>query len=225
MSKNAWLGATVACALLVSGAASAANLVTNGSFENGSFTDNTGQDTDSLPLGSTAMTGWTVSGSEGLAWIGPTNPFGLTASDGSYFLDLTGYSDGAPFSGVTQTISTVAGAHYSLTFDLGSSTNWGIPDGITASAGSTSGTFTSTNTTSTNAWESETLNFTAAGTSTAISLLGEQGDAYIGLDDVSVVETSGPIPEPATWVMLIGGMAAVGAAARRRRSPASAAVA
>src|SRR5450755_3887877 len=78
-----------------------ANLLTNGSFENGTFVPNT-QDTDVLAPTSTAMTGWTVIGGESLAWIGPTNPFGLTASQGSYFLDLTGYSAGPPFSGVSQ---------------------------------------------------------------------------------------------------------------------------
>jgi hypothetical protein len=36
-----------------------------------------------LPVGSTGMPGWTVAGSEALAWIGPANPFSLTASAGS----------------------------------------------------------------------------------------------------------------------------------------------
>jgi len=219
MSPKTWLlaGATAISALF-SAAGASANLLTNGSFETGSFVDNNGgQDTDTLGVGSTSMTGWTVSGSEALAWIGPTNPFSLTASDGSYFLDLTGYAEGAPFSGVTQTISTTDGAHYSLTFDLGSSANYGLPSGITASAGGTSQVFTSTSVLD-SVWTTETLNFTASGASTVISLVGEQGVDYIGLDNVDVVETSGPIPEPAAWAIMMSGLFGVGALARRRRA-------
>ncbi len=59
-----------------------------------------GDDTMSLPAGSGALGSWlVVNGS--LAWIGPANPFGLTASDGSYFLDLTDYDDAAPYGGVS----------------------------------------------------------------------------------------------------------------------------
>ena len=55
------------------------------------------------------MPGWTVT-TANLAWIGPSNPFGLTASDGSYFLDLSGYHDNQPYAGVAATsISTVFG--------------------------------------------------------------------------------------------------------------------
>ena len=57
-----------------------ADLLTNGSFEDVTNFVNQGNDTDLLALGSTAMPGWTVVGSEALAWIGPTNPFGLTAA-------------------------------------------------------------------------------------------------------------------------------------------------
>ena len=57
--------------LLASGAGTA--VVVNGSFETGSFTDNTGQDTDNLSVGSTAISSWTVI-NQFLAWIGPTNP-------------------------------------------------------------------------------------------------------------------------------------------------------
>ncbi len=192
------------------------NLVINGSFENGSFADNTSQDTMTLPVGSTAMTGWTVAGSEPLAWIGPSNPFGLTASDGQYFLDLTGYNTGGSFSGVAQTtIATSAGSTYLLSFDLGSSSTYGLPDGITASAGAASQTFTSTDTGSNN-WETETLSFTATGSSTTVSLLGASGDNYIGLDNVSVTFVSSPIPEPVSLALLGAGLAGLGLVRRKR---------
>ncbi len=218
------IGAVVAGAALLGlslpGAAQA-NLLTNGSFEDTTNFVNQGSDTMDLSPGSTSMPGWTVAGSHYVSWIGPTNPFGLTASPsgGSYFLDLTGYIPGAPFSAVSQGITTLKGAHYLLTFDLGSSEYWGLPDGLTASAGSASQTFTDTNPgTNNNYWESESLAFTATGTSTLVSLVGASGVNYIGLDNVSVVETSGPgVPEPTVWSVMLVGMAGVGGALRSRR--------
>ena len=68
--------------------ATAAKLVTNGSFDNASGFSPPADNTMSLSSGATTLTGWTVLG-DALAWIGPANPFSLTASDGSYFLDLT----------------------------------------------------------------------------------------------------------------------------------------
>jgi hypothetical protein len=186
-----------------------ADLVTNGSFENGSFVDNTGGNTDNLADGSTAITGWTVvAPSNTLAWVGDPNPYGITTPYGTYSLDLTGYHDGAPFSGVTQTITTVINDKYSLTFYLGSASAWGRPTGILASAGSTSGSYSST-LMDTNDWEKETLLFTATSTSTVISLTGNEGDQYIGLDNVSVVQV-GTTPLPSTWTMLIAGFLGLG---------------
>src|SRR6266404_7787924 len=129
----------IAGSLFATGAHAGPNLLTNGSFENTTNFVNQGNDTMDLPVGSTLMPGWTVAGSHYLSWIGPTNPFGVTASDGSYFLDLTGYIFGAPFSGVSQTIATSPGSTYQLSFDLGSSSSWGLPSAIQASAASASG--------------------------------------------------------------------------------------
>ena len=142
-------GSLAAIALLAfGGIASASSIVTNGSFENTTnFVDNTGQDTMRVPQGnSTDMPGWTATGQIGrtadIAWIGPTNPFGLSASDGSYFLDLTGYQDTPPYGGVEQSLTTIVGATYSLAFDLGADSSSGVPAGITATAGSSSTNFT-----------------------------------------------------------------------------------
>ena len=92
---------------------------------------NQGDDTESLGNGSTAMPGWTVTAPSGhsIAWIGPTNPFGLTASDGGYLLDLTGYDSGGG-GGVEQSFTTVKNGQYTVTFDLGGGNGVGIDGAI-----------------------------------------------------------------------------------------------
>ncbi len=205
--------AALAAALLTAPAAQA-NLLTNGSFESGAFI-NQGNDTMSPGAGSTVITGWTVI-TDVTAWIGPSNPFGLLASDGSYFLDLTNYQTGAPFAGVAQTIATVAGATYSLSFDLGGSTYWGRPDSIVASAAGNSMTFTTPATGTNNDWYHEAMPFVATSTSTTITLQGASGIQYIGLDNAVVEFVSGPVPEPGTWALLTAGLLSIGAIMRQR---------
>lgn len=216
MSRFSTTFNTIVLSTALFGATTAhANLLTNGSFESGGFV-NQGNDTMSLAPGSTVITGWTVI-TDTTAWIGPSNPFGLTASDGSFFLDLTNYETGAPFAGLTQVISTIPGATYALSFDLGGSTTYGLPDAITASAAGTSATFTTPSTGTVNDWYSESMQFVATSTSTSIQLQGVTGSRYIGLDNASVDFVSAPpVPEPGTWALMIAGLAAVGAVARRR---------
>jgi Protein of unknown function (DUF642)/PEP-CTERM motif len=225
-SKMAFFAGLVA-ATLTAGSAQA-DLIVNGSFDNtnGTFVDNTSQGGENILPGSNPIAGWTISGTSTVLWINTPNTFaGIGQSPGNaspFFLDLTGTTDSAPFASVSQTINTVAGNSYRLTFDLGSSTSWGIQDGITATAGGTSQTFTSTNPGGpgqANDWEIETLNFTATGSSTLISLVGDSGQSYIGLDNVDVEQTSmGAVPEPSTWAMMILGFFGVGFMAYRRRN-------
>ena len=92
----------VACSAAVAAHAHA-NLLTNASFENGSFV-NQGNATMVLTVGSTSITGWTVVADQ-LAWIDVGNPWGLSAQEGNRFLDLTAYPTGAPFGGVSQSIA------------------------------------------------------------------------------------------------------------------------
>ena len=229
MGVNAFRGSLVAAAfgaMAFSGAANA-SLITNGSFENiTNFVDNTGQDTMRVPQGnSTDMPGWTATGQPGrtadIAWIGPTNPFGLSASSGSYFLDLTGYQDTGPYGGVEQTIKTIAGATYQLTFDLGSDSTSGTPAGITASAGSNSQNFSFAPVIR-NQWQTETMQFVALGGATLVSLIGDtpNNTIYIGLDNVNVDFVSGPTgatPLPAALPLFAAGLGAMGFLAKRRK--------
>jgi hypothetical protein len=81
------LGLATLILLAAPSAQAGGNLLLNGSFENGSFMKN-GNNDDNLPIGSTAITDWTVTNAE-TDWLENGNPFGVTASDGSFFLDLT----------------------------------------------------------------------------------------------------------------------------------------
>jgi hypothetical protein len=217
--------AALATLLAATGAAHA-NLLVNGSFEDGVFV-NQGNQTMSPGIGSTVISGWTVV-TDATAWINAGNPFGLAASDGSRFLDLTNYSAGAPFAGLSQSFATTAGATYTLSFDLGGSNAWGRPDALIASAAGTSATFTTgpaSATTPNNDWYHESMTFTATGATTTLTLQGSAGGNYIGLDNVVVDLLSGPgptpdpvpaIPEPSTWALMLAGLAVIGGVARRR---------
>lgn len=213
MKKQFVKALTIISLMSISQISQANDLITNGSFESGLFQVNhPGDVTETLGVGSTAMTGWTVE-SGSLAWIGPSNPFSLTASQGSYFLDLTDYRSSAPWGGVSQTISTTVGQTYLLSFDLGSSPTYGVPDSIQATAGSASSIFTSTFTSGTNNWQTEYLNFTATAATTTISLTGNTGSNYIGLDNVSV----NAVPEPEEWAMMLLGLPLIGWIVRRKQ--------
>jgi hypothetical protein len=173
-----------------------ANLLNNGSFELGNFVPNA-QDTMDLAVGSTDMADWTVANAS-LAWIGPSNPFALSASDGSYFLDLSGYHDSTPYGGVQldQAIPTTVGTQYRLVFDIGTDPQYDTaPVGVEVTAGSDSELFISTPQ-NYNQWETFQFDFVATSATTSLSLIGNAGtnQKYVGLDNVVLMS----IPEPGT---------------------------
>jgi hypothetical protein len=213
--KTVFMLSVLSLMLLFYGQPAQADLVINGSFENTTgFVDTYGQDAMSLPNGSTTITGWTVINEE-IAWIGPAHSLQIKASQGSYFLDLAGYHNYSPYGGVQQSVSTVLEHSYLLAFDLGSSIITLLPSAITATAGSTAQTFTSTNTSSSNAWEHFVLAFTATGPTTTISFIGYQAGPlndgyYIGLDNITV--SAAPLPPS----VLLMGSGLLGLMSRRR---------
>ncbi len=205
------------CVLVLLAANANANLLTNGSFETGAFV-NQGNVTMVLNLGSTAITGWTVVADQ-LAWIDAGNPWGLSAQDGTRFLDLTAYPTGAPFGGISQNIATIVGQEYELSFYLGTYTQrWGGPPvSVSASAGSASQTFTVSTTSTTSTWSPFTMNFTATAPTTAVTLIGSAGYQYIGVDNVSVVGLGGsPVPEPGSYALGLSGLGFLVAAGCRK---------
>lgn len=197
-----------AAGTLFAGAAMA-NLLTNGSFETASVGNTlpTGNGVQ-LNTGSTAMEGWTVTGtnSQGIAWLPNGNSYGVTPQDGTYFLDLTSYSDTTPFDGVSQTISSLAAGNYTLTFYIGVDNASGLyagPAAVYASAGNQSNVvFINSSMGSGNVWVQETLNFNVATTGpVTVTLQGDSADSrsgeqYVGLDNVDL-EVASATPEPA----------------------------
>jgi hypothetical protein len=205
----------VPVALLGIGFPAYADLLSNGSFEDGNFVPDA-SDTMSLAVGATDMTGWTVQNAS-LAWIGPSNPYGLSASDGNYFLDLSGFHDNAPYGGVlqVQTVSTTIGAQYRLTLDIGTDPAYDTaPVSVLVNAGSASTTFTSTPLIP-NQWENFTFDFVATSANTSISFDGQAAtnEKYIGLDNVSFTA----IPEPGALALIAGPGMLVFAVWRRLR--------
>jgi hypothetical protein len=221
------IAATATIVAALTGNANATNLLLNVSFEDTQSNPFTNQNNGADALTSSSSNliyGWTQTGNAEVDWISNSNNFGVTTPYGNYFLDLTGgavYHGDALGQGIQQTVVTVAGGEYSLSFYLGSSSIYGYQDGVAVTATNATlvggPTFTSTNDgTETAKWELETLSLIATGSSTTINFSGAFGPHYIGLDnaDLEFVGVAAT-PLPPTWTMLIAGFIGLGFFAHR----------
>jgi hypothetical protein len=224
-SLQAALVAAAALSVISSGAH--ANVLTNGSLEGPTgFVDNANH-AMLLNVGSTAINGWTVIGNGTVLWAGPGSLAymgNLGPSTGNYFVDLTGLTNIEPAAGLSQSITTIAGEQYALSFDF-EGRNDSTPVGITAAAtGVASQNFT-TNAFPPSAYGNATWTFTAAVTgTTTISLSGYLaglGGYDISLDNVDLELTRAAAPAttplPSSWLMLLSGLAGFGFVAHRRQ--------
>ncbi|MCW3053352.1 MAG: hypothetical protein JWN14_2522, partial [Chthonomonadales bacterium] len=71
----------------------------------------------------------------------------------------------------------------------------------------------------TNQWKRFTLDFTPVVAGNTITLQGSSvdGQSYIGLDNVTLVDNVAATPEPGTFTLFLGAAAPVGALLRHRR--------
>ncbi len=226
MNTFARLGVSLSLALGLAADVSA-NLVSNGSFE--TFTGVFGGDGGAqlVPV-STTLTGWTIVGGE-VAVLKTPNSYSLTASDGNNFMDLAGYTNTGFPKGLSQTLTGLsAGQTYTFSMALGIlNGNCGSvgpichgPIEVSGSVGSTSQTFTHNSALPGNIWGSYGFDFVATDSTMTLTILGVSlplRNAYIGLDDVSVVAANAPVPEPETYALMLVGLALLGAATRRSR--------
>lgn len=238
-----FLIAAAAALAVAAPAAAVTNLVTNGGFENTTFTTSHEFDGPGNAYGTNNVVGW-ASNAYTLLFIGGTqttvnavNRFGAAnnyfynslstlSPDGGNFVALDG--DSSIRGPLSQTINGLTvGKSYTLAFNWGGaqlrtatgattdqlSVTFGGQTQSTAVISNVSQGFTG--------WLNQSFNFTATSTSQVLSFLSigtPDGLPPIAvLDGVSLVETPA-VPEPATWALLITGFAFIGAAARRRRA-------
>ena len=170
---------------------------TNGNFANGNYVDN-GWGLDTLPGGSTNISGWTVGG-DSVDWINTW----WTVSDGRS-IDLNGNKPGS----ISQTFATVSGATYDVSFsyagnfdnflyDMGLFTTIYTRNGTVQATDNAPQTFTATDLFVNNkstwshtnmGWASTTYQFTATSDTTTLTFTGDPNTGGYGpvIADVSV---------------------------------------
>jgi choice-of-anchor C domain-containing protein len=213
--KNTLLAAAAAAAtLVIAGSAGAATIV-NGGFVGPSAPDGSFQ---TVGLSTGVIPGWTVSSGD-VDWIKGY----WQSSDGDGFsVDLNGNHPGA----ISQTIDTVIGQTYTLSFDMSANPDHG--NDLRLILGDTGGAATtfaynldvSTNSRANMNWTPQFLNFTATGDSTTITFASGSGGANCcygaAIDNVAIADA---VPEPASWALMLTGFLGMGTVLRRSRRP------
>jgi len=205
------------CLAAVVATPAGANLIVNSSFEtpvvpNGGFTN--------FPGGSTAITGWTVVGVDSAVTNKNFTQSGITfqSQDGNQFIDLAGVTSNSNTSGVTQSIATVSGQPYSLSFYVGSSTDatsnhFFFPSTIDLSInGGPRVSYTNpVGPTNMLNWQQFVVPFVATGATNLTFYNGSASNNFESMVDNVVVDA---VPEPSSVILI--GLGTVGFLGRRR---------
>lgn len=184
------IAATVVAVLTLSNSASAQNLVTNGSFETGTFA------------------GWTGTGNQSLNGVGCPGP-GPSVTQGSCSAFFGPFGS---VGGISQALATTIGTNYTFSF-------WTKFDGATPSSFAAiigGNTVASLANPPAGPYTQQSYAYTATSASTTIAFNFRDDPGFEFLDDVRVVATT-VAPEPSTYALMGAGLFAVGFAARRRR--------
>jgi len=183
--------------------ASAANLVTNGSFEDTVQGNGTWHIYSNLP-------GWTG----GSAGIELRHAVAGNAYDGVNFVELDTTQNSLMF----QNIATNLGQGYELSFAFSPRTGVGsASNGIEVFwNGATQGVFTGNGSGSGNVWSIKTVSVTGAALSSKLEFRAVgTSDSYGG--SLDAVTLTSAVPEPGTYALMLGGLGALVFVARRRR--------
>jgi hypothetical protein len=165
------------------------NLVANCGFETGDFTD------------------WVVSA--GATAVQPNGGLGPYSPHSGSFYAALGNVGG--LGTVSQTLATVNGDEYALDFYLAS--NGTTPNELKVEVNGTV-LFDMSNIANTSGYVLHTFDFTASGPTT-LTFFERDDPNYFALDDVSVAQTSGAVPEPTSVVLMLTLLVITGMILRR----------
>jgi hypothetical protein len=208
-------------------ASASAHSQVNGSFESPNIVG-----TGSYALygpGSTLITGWTVADGGDVQLTSDTF-MALNASNGRQWVDLTGiygYDKGI----YSDLIPVTEGAVYHLSLDVGNYIPFGMSTLEVTVNGKASHLFTNTSLAGNSpmTWQSFAFDWTAETTFARIEIFGRENGTFsnngaIGVDNVSLtaavsdnLSLTAAVPEPETYLLMVGGFGAIGFIARRRK--------
>jgi hypothetical protein len=153
------------------------NLVANGDFETGDFSN------------------WNYTSQDGFSFVG--TGFAESGSYAAFFGDLQEDGGGS----ISQSLATTAGTSYVLSFWFAG--NGDTPSGFSAIVGGNT-VYQVTNPSYDGSYANYTFNFTASGNSTLLEFDAYDNVSYINLDNISVTSVS--VPEPSSMIPLAIGM-------------------